>query len=195
MWGNDGRGSPLPFSSGMPGRVGRRAPGEPLERMEYTEYTERMERPRETRVILPDVASAGVESMADVADVADVEDMESEDDAADVRMELPGGAAEVDSPAWRRAPARQQLREFLRSMPRSEPNEATTFLRPDGEPRTVTRAEVSAALDCMRPRMRRIIYLAVEQRWPRKRVCEHLGISIKTYERDHVEALDMLVNM
>ena len=176
MWGNDGKGSLLPSSTGMPGptrQAGQRMSGEPPERADRTETA--------------DGADARVDPL-------DVEGMESINDA-DARMGFPIGAASVDNPAFRRMRARRAIREFLRSMPRTETTQALTFLRPDGEPRTVTRAEVSAAVDRMRPRMRRIICLAVEEHWPRKRVCEHLGISIKTYERDHVEALDALVGM
>lgn len=176
MWGNDGRGSPPPSSvevSGPTRQIGRRISGELPGRADMTEEADRA-------------------SMR--ADPPDVEGMESMTDA-DTRMEFPIGAASVDSPAFRRMRARRAIREFLRSMSRTEATEALTFLRPDGEPRTVTRAEISAAVDCMRPRMRRIIRLAVEEHWPRKRVCAHLGISIKTYERDHVEALDALVDM
>lgn len=174
MWGNDGRGSPQPLSSKMPGlagQAGRGAPGEPMERGNQIEDANGTN----GRVDLPDI--------------------EGIDDPDDTGMAFPGGAADVDSPAWRRLRARRAIREFLRSMPRTETAEVLTFLRPDGEVRTVTRAEISAALDRMRPRMRRIIRLAVEEHWPRRRVCEHLGISIKTYERDHVEALDALVDM
>ncbi|HLZ23782.1 MAG TPA: hypothetical protein VKQ30_16850 [Ktedonobacterales bacterium] len=174
MWGNDGKGSPPPFSSEMPRELGWRAPGDVPQRADSAEEVGR----------------------ADVrADLPDIEDLVGMDGASDTRMQFPGGAAEVDSPAFRRARARQYLREILRSIPRADTTESFTFQRPDGLMRTVTRAEISAVVDGMRPRMRRIIRLAVEERWPRKRVCEHLGISIKTYERDHVEALDMLVDM
>ena len=179
MWGNDGRGSPPPSSVGMPG------PARPTERRMPGRLPKRAD-------MAEDVS--GADSANARTDPPDVEGMESMTDA-DTRMEFPIGAASVDSPAFRRMRARRAIREFLRSMPRSEATEALTFLRPDGEPRSVTRAEISAAVDCMRPRMRRIIRLAVEEHWPRKRVCAHLGISIKTYERDHVEALDALVDM
>jgi hypothetical protein len=41
--------------------------------------------------------------------------------------------------------------------------------------------------------MRQVMRLAVEERWSRQRVCEYLRhISIKTFERDQVEGLDLL---
>lgn len=179
MWGNDGRGSPPPSLMGMSGPTrpaGQRISGEPPTRADMADRAEEADR-------------ASVR-----ADPPDVEDMDDITDA-DTRMEFSVGTADLDTPAFRRMRARRAIREFLRSMPRTETTEALTFLRPDGEPRTVTRAEISAAVDRMRPRMRRIIRLAVEEHWSRKRVCAHLGISIKTYERDHVEALDALLDM
>jgi hypothetical protein len=111
---------------------------------------------------------------------------------------------DVTADFWRRhaAPhearheARRIVREFLGSVPRTEPEAVLAFVNPRGELRTVTRAQLSAAVDRLRPRQRQIVRLGVEERWPRQRVCEYLNhISIKTFERDHLEALDILINM
>jgi hypothetical protein len=179
MWGNDGRGSPLPFTFGGAGQAGRRAPDEwPGQ---------------------PDNVAEGAGGTDARANLPDIESMEGSENASNNAGNAPvgpqGGVTDVDSSSWRRMRARNLIREFLRSTPRTEAEEEFTFHRPDGAARTVTRADLSAAVDRMRPRMRRIIRLAVEEHWSRKRVCEHLGISIKTYERDHVEALDALVEM
>lgn len=168
MWRNDGRGSPGLSQPGMPEQVTHRAPGKSLVR--------------------PDVA----EGMRG-ADVR--EHMPGMEGADDARMVFPGRVSDVSTPASRRVRARQLLREFLQATPRAEMDTALEFIRPDGVERKVTRAEVSAAVDRLRPRMRQIIRLALEERWSRQRVCEYLRISIKTYERDHVEALDALANM
>jgi hypothetical protein len=57
----------------------------------------------------------------------------------------------------------------------------------------VTRGELSTAIDQMRPRMRLVIRLHIEERWPRGKVCAYLQhISMKTLERDQMEALDAL---
>jgi hypothetical protein len=103
---------------------------------------------------------------------------------------------EVATPAWYRAQARQLIREFLRAVPRSEPDVPLSFVGPDGLLRTLTRAQLSARIDRLRPRQRQIIRLSVEERWPRQRVCSYLShISYKTLERDQVEALDILAQM
>lgn len=127
--------------------------------------------------------------------------------AADEGMVLPedffvpdvsthGVTAEPGSEAWRRMQGRQLIREFLRAVPRDEDDAHLAFVRPDGTPRLVRRADLSRAIDHMRPRMRQVMRLAVEERWPRARVCEYLrGISIKTLERDQVEALDLLMQL
>jgi hypothetical protein len=91
---------------------------------------------------------------------------------------------------------RQELREFLRAVPRVEENATLALLRPDGTTRMLTRGELSRAIDRMRPRMRQVVRLAVEERWSRQRVCEYLRhISIKTFERDQVEGLDLLAGL
>jgi hypothetical protein len=97
---------------------------------------------------------------------------------------------------WYRAQARQLIREFLRAVPRSEPDVPLVFVGPDGLPRTLTRGQLSERIDRLRPRQRQIIRLGIEERWPRQRVCEYLiHISYKTLERDQVEGLDILVQM
>lgn len=116
-------------------------------------------------------------------------------DAADADMdELE--TLETPDPAWERVHNRQMIREFLRAVPRSEPEATLALMRPDGASRMLTRAELSAAIDRLRPRQRQILRLALEERWPRQRVCDYLkGISIKTFERDQVEALDILAQL
>ena len=97
------------------------------------------------------------------------------------------------SEARRRAQTRQLIREFLRAVPRAEPETPLAFLRADGEARVIRRRELSAAIDRLRPRQRQIVRLGIEERWPRQKVCAYLrNISIKTFERDQVEALDIL---
>ena len=94
---------------------------------------------------------------------------------------------------WLRFRARRVIREFLRSVPRSEPEAAIAFLAPDGQMRLVTRGDLSEAIDQMRPRMRQVIRLGIEEGWPRGKVCAYLhDISMKTFERDQMEGLDLL---
>ncbi len=70
------------------------------------------------------------------------------------------------------------------------------LVHPDGRTRVFTRGELSTAIDRLRPRQRQIIRLAIEERWPRQRVCEYLRhISLKTFERDQVEGLDLLTQL
>jgi hypothetical protein len=92
-----------------------------------------------------------------------------------------------------RHPARQQLREFLRAVPRDEAEAQLVLVQPDGSTRFVTRASLSAAIDGLRPRQRQVVRLSLEERWTRQRVCAYLhGISLKTFERDQIDALDRL---
>lgn len=111
--------------------------------------------------------------------------------------ELDGDLGEMSSAEWQqRAHTRQLIREFLRAVPRSETETTLVIVRRDGEQRLFTRAQLSAAIDRLRPRQRQIVRLALEERWPRQRVCEYLhNISIKTLERDQVEALDILAEL
>jgi hypothetical protein len=107
-----------------------------------------------------------------------------------------GTVGEVLRTAWLRIQARQQLREFLRAVPRREAEVTLTLVRADGSTRLIQRAELSTAIDRLRPRQRQIVRLSIEERWPRQRVCEYLRhISIKTLERDQMEALDRLAEL
>ena len=114
-----------------------------------------------------------------------------------LESELDADLGDMTSADWQqRAHTRQLIREFLRAVPRSETETALVIVRPDGEQRLLTRAQLSAAIDRLRPRQRQIVRLALEERWPRQRVCEYLhNISIKTLERDQVEALDILAEL
>jgi len=130
----------------------------------------------------------GAEGVADVADDGD-------DEGELMRDEAPAGMASgaLLAEAQRRTQTRQLIREFLRAVPRGEPETTLTFLGADGAAHVVSRAQMSAAIDRLRPRQRQIMRLGVEARWPRQKVCAYLrNISIKTFERDQVEALDML---
>jgi DNA-directed RNA polymerase specialized sigma24 family protein len=91
---------------------------------------------------------------------------------------------------------RQLLREFLRSVPRAEATATLVLVRADGTPRLITRAQLSAAVDRLRPRQRQIVRLTLEERWSRQRVCTYLNnISLKTLMRDQNEALDSLAEL
>jgi DNA-directed RNA polymerase specialized sigma24 family protein len=97
------------------------------------------------------------------------------------------------TPEWLRMQARLLLREFLSVVPRAQETTTITFLRMDGRQRTLSRQELSTAIDRMRPRQRQIVRLAVEARWSQERVCAALkGISVRTVQRDLAEALDRL---
>lgn len=112
-------------------------------------------------------------------------------------LDAAGAAApDVSNQTWLRLQARRLIREFLRAVPRADAEVALTFIHPDGTPRLVTRGQFSAAIDGMRPRLRQILRLSVEERWPRQKVCDYLShISIKTFERDQVEGLDQLIDL
>ena len=175
MWGSGGRGMHEPErAAARPGQGPRpEAPdvvprGDPYARAEQTDVLE----------ALP----------GDEGDEGD------EGDALD--LDGPQGAAEATSGWWRRAEARRLIREFLRSVPRSDATAALAFVHPDGTPKVLTRGQLSAAVDRLRPRQRQILRLGVEERWPRPRVCQYLQhIAIKTYERDQVEGLDILIDL
>jgi hypothetical protein len=97
---------------------------------------------------------------------------------------------------WQRVRTRRLLREFLRAVPRSEPDVTIVLTSPDGSPHVLTRGALTAAIERLRPRQRQIVRLAIEERWPRQRVCAYLNnISEKTLERDQVEALDLLAEL
>jgi len=123
-------------------------------------------------------------------------DVNDGDDDGDLALgDAPAGMASgaLLGETQRRTQTRQLIREFLRAVPRGEPETALSFLGMDGEAHTVTRAQMSAAIDRLRPRQRQIMRLGVEERRPRQEVCAYLrNISIKTFERDQVEALDIL---
>lgn len=166
MWGHDGQGAALPYQAG--GAQSRQASqGDPRD-------------------------GIGRPDARDVPTRADVVfgDPEGEQVTA-----FPGAAA-ASGEAWQRVQTRQLIREFLRAVPRSEPDATLAFIRADGTQRILTRAGFSAAIDRLRPRQRQIVRLAIEERWPRQKVCAYLhGISIKTFERDAVEALDLLAQL
>ena len=110
--------------------------------------------------------------------------------------ELRVSPEEPTSEEWLRMQTRLLLREFLSVVPRSKEATTITFLRMDGTLQTLSRQELSAAIDRMRPRQRQIVRLAVEERWPQERVCAALkGISVRTVQRDLAEALDRLAEL
>ncbi len=114
--------------------------------------------------------------------------------ASDVAR-FPGAEADVLTPGAIGGGLRMVVREFLEAVPRSQAQASIALVRPDGTTRVFTRGEFSAAVDALRPRMRQIVRLAVEERWSRQRVCGYLNnISIKTFERDHAEAFDALID-
>jgi hypothetical protein len=142
----------------------------------------------------------GDADMADTAEATRLLDALAADDAAYAALTEGTSdnerAATTLTDAMRRAQLRAMIREFLRAVPRSEPETILTLPRPDGEVRALTRAELTIAIDRLRPRMRQIVRLGIEERWPRQKVCAYLrGISMKTLERDQVEALDILASL
>jgi hypothetical protein len=125
----------------------------------------------------------------------EADDLGDDDGPEGDALEGPNGALTVEMIRMR-ARIRRQLREFLRAVPRQEPDATLALVRLDGTTCLLTRGQLTAAIDHMRPRMRQIVRLAVEERWPRQRVCEYLGhISLKTVERDQSEAMDMLAQV
>jgi DNA-directed RNA polymerase specialized sigma24 family protein len=105
-------------------------------------------------------------------------------------------AADVTAAGDWRHYNRQLLREFLRSVPRAEATATLALVRADGTSRLITRAQLSAAVDRLRPRQRQIVRLTLEERWSRQRVCTYLNnISLKTLMRDQNEALDSLAEL
>ena len=116
------------------------------------------------------------------------------------REALVAGASRMDDVTRHallvRAHNRRNIREFLRAVPRAETETTLTLLRPDGSAHLITRAQLSTAIDRLRPRQRQIIRLGLEERWPRPRICAYLhNISLKTLERDQAEALDILAQL
>lgn len=108
---------------------------------------------------------------------------------------LPHDRIDLSSAVGQRFYTRRLIQEFLTSVPRSEPEARLTFLRFDGTLRVLTRAQFSEIIDNLRPRHRQLVRLAIEERWPRQRVCDYLQISLKTFERHHQEVLDLLAQM
>lgn len=105
------------------------------------------------------------------------------------RLSLPLPADE------RQAENRRRLREFLRSIPRDEPDSALELLGPTEKlpAQTVTRAELTETIERLRPRMRQIIHRTLEEGWSREEVCASLHISLRTLERDQTAGLDLLI--
>lgn len=166
MWGHDGQGAALPYRTGNT----RQRPTPRGDQQGNTNEPDTRDLPAR-----PDVAFG------------------DPDDAQAVAFP---GPASSSGEAWQRVHTRQLIREFLRAVPRSEADATLAFIRADGTQRVVTRGEFSTAIDRLRPRQRQIVRLAVEERWPRQKVCDYLhGISIKTFERDAVEALDILAGL
>jgi DNA-directed RNA polymerase specialized sigma24 family protein len=95
----------------------------------------------------------------------------------------------------RQAENRRRLREFLRAIPRSEPDSTVELLGPtEALPTlTITRAELTAAIEQLRPRMRQIIHRTLEEGWSREDVCASLHIGMRTLERDQAGGLDLLI--
>lgn len=126
---------------------------------------------------------------------SDIEDFDELEGLEGADALPPDGPMDAQQRAvWLRVCARKLIREFLRAVPRSEPEATIAIIRPDGVTRILTRAELSAAIDRLRPRQRQILRLGVEERWPRAKVCAYLhNISMKTFERDQVEGLDILI--
>jgi hypothetical protein len=169
MWGSGGRGMREQYREGTAARRGQGPQPE-----------------------VPDVEPRGdPHARADVLEALPGD----EGDEGDT-PDLDGPQGEATNAWWRRAEARRLIREFLRSVPRSDTNATLAFMHPDGTPKVLTRGQLSAAVDRLRPRQRQILRLGVEERWPRPRVCEYLQhIAIKTYERDQVEGLDILMDL
>jgi hypothetical protein len=117
-------------------------------------------------------------------------------DALPLGTAIPFTPDNSPDPEWLRLQVRQLIREFLMVVPRSQASTTVTFPRQDGTPRTISRAELSAAIDRMRPRQKQIIRLAVEERRTQEDVCALLnGISLRTLQRDQAEALDLLAQL
>lgn len=105
------------------------------------------------------------------------------------RMSLPLPADE------RQAENRRRLREFLRAIPRDEPDNTLKLLgATEGNPTLIiTRAKLTEAIEQLRPRMRQIIHRTLEEGWSREEVCASLHIGLRTLERDQAGGLDLLI--
>lgn len=98
----------------------------------------------------------------------------------------------------RQAENRRRLREFLRATPRSESEVQLELLGvTEGAPaRVVTRAQLTEAIEQLRPRVRQIIRLTLEERRTREEARDYLhGISTRTLERDQAAGLDILAGL
>lgn len=188
MWNQDGQPSMTP---GQPGQAQQPAP-------------QRTTRPWSDTTSGATGATSGARSSSGEADERDrspeaqhaLDALTADDDAYAALTQHDSTAATPLTEAMRRAQARALIREFLRAAPRSEEGATLALTRPNGEVRLFTRAQLSAAIDHLRPRQRQIVRLGIEERWPRQKVCEYLrGISMKTLERDQVEALDILAQL
>lgn len=96
----------------------------------------------------------------------------------------------------RRVENRRRLREFLRVTPREEAeNRLTLLATAEGTPAlVVTRAQLTAALEQLRPQVYKILVLTMEQRRTRLEVQDALhGISERTLERAQAAGLDMII--
>jgi hypothetical protein len=91
---------------------------------------------------------------------------------------------------------RRRVREFLRVTPREEPHNRLTLLAAGEEepPLVVTRAQLTEAIERLRPQYHKIIVLSMEQRRSRQEVREALhGISERTLERAQAAGLDTII--
>jgi len=98
----------------------------------------------------------------------------------------------------RRAENRRRLREFLRATPRSEAESRLELLGlREGAPAfALRRAQLTAAIEEMRPRVRQVIRLTLEERRTREETQAYLlGISERTLERDQAAGLDALMDL
>ena len=91
---------------------------------------------------------------------------------------------------------RRRVREFLRVTPREESHNRLTLLaaREEEPPLVVTRAQLTEAIERLRPQYHKIIVLSMEQRRSRQEVREALhGISERTLERAQAAGLDTII--
>lgn len=182
MWGSDGKATQPDASQG----AAARRPASAQTGSPHTHPAEMMKTGTDTDMDTDEDTSA---PWADA--------LEAPPSGEPAALDPAGTAApDVTNQTWLRLQARRLIREFLRAVPRADAEVALTFIHPDGTPRLVTRGQLSAAIDGMRPRLRQILRLSVEERWPRQKVCDYLShISIKTFERDQVEGLDQLIDL
>jgi DNA-directed RNA polymerase specialized sigma24 family protein len=90
------------------------------------------------------------------------------------------------------AHVRALVREFLRCTPASDPEAALTWRGADGRLRRLTRRQLTARIQWLRPRMKRIVEQHHLLKRPRAEIVAELGCSMKTFERDEQEAMDLL---